>query len=256
MVIPYRTSFEQALSSARCRLELSIFRDRRDQIKQDSLSSQAFTWWFVLRTCMSTSLCTLIIMSRKHASDEMSTCFDFSLSCVYCLYHAGQPSSRPCLRQSAGLNSHFAVIEEIKANNTVPVVKPLHDGPYFVPLASILISLFSFALLLSPPFSKKHEWALDRFWFFSTLICLWLYHAGQPLSWRCLRRETGLNSQFAEIDGLKSNKTVEAVKPIRDGPYLWPRLSSILMPAGISNFTYWGKISIYNLAIIYIYPLT
>lgn len=76
----------------------------------------------------------------------MSTGFDFSLSCVYWLYNAGQPSSRPCLRQGAGLISHFAVIEEIKANNTVPVVKPLHDGPYFVPLASILISLVYFFL--------------------------------------------------------------------------------------------------------------
>jgi len=47
------------------------------------------------------------------------------------------------------------------------------------------------------------------------------------MSWPCLRRETGLNSQFAEIDAIKSNKTVKAVKPIRDGPYLWPRLSSI-----------------------------
>ena len=72
-------------------------------------------------------------MSRKHVSNEMSTGFDFSLSSVYCLYHAGQPSSRPCLRQGAGLNSHFAVIEEIKANKTVPVVKSLHDGSYFVP---------------------------------------------------------------------------------------------------------------------------
>ncbi|CAJ2676413.1 unnamed protein product [Trifolium pratense] len=40
----------------------------------------------------------------------------------------GQPSSRPSLRQDAGLSSHFAVIEEIKSNKTVPVVKPLHDG--------------------------------------------------------------------------------------------------------------------------------
>ncbi|KAK2439225.1 DDE family endonuclease [Trifolium repens] len=40
----------------------------------------------------------------------------------------GQPSSRSCLRQDAGLSSHFAVIEEIKSNKTVPVVKPLRDA--------------------------------------------------------------------------------------------------------------------------------
>ncbi|CAI8619614.1 unnamed protein product [Vicia faba] len=40
----------------------------------------------------------------------------------------GQPSSWPCLRQDAGLNSQFSKIEEIKPNKTVPVVKPLHDG--------------------------------------------------------------------------------------------------------------------------------
>ncbi|KAK2385265.1 DDE family endonuclease [Trifolium repens] len=78
----------------------------------------------------------------------------------------GQPSSRPCLRQDAGLSSHFAVIEEIKSNKTVPVVKPLCDG--------------------------------------------------QPPSRPCLRQDTDLNSQFAGIEAIKSNKTVPAVKPLRD----------------------------------------
>ncbi|XP_045822757.1 uncharacterized protein LOC123915614 isoform X3 [Trifolium pratense] len=78
----------------------------------------------------------------------------------------GQPSSRPSLRQDAGLSSHFAVIEEIKSNKTVPVVKPLHDG--------------------------------------------------QPPSRPCFRQDTDLNSQFAGIEAIKSNKTVPVVKPLRD----------------------------------------
>ncbi|CAL5214982.1 unnamed protein product [Lathyrus oleraceus] len=40
----------------------------------------------------------------------------------------GQPSSRPCLRRDAGLNSQLSEIEEIKPSKTVPIVKPLHDG--------------------------------------------------------------------------------------------------------------------------------
>ncbi|XP_058736023.1 uncharacterized protein LOC131608107 isoform X2 [Vicia villosa] len=40
----------------------------------------------------------------------------------------GQPSSKPCLRQGASLNSQPSEIEEIKPNKKVPVVKPLHDG--------------------------------------------------------------------------------------------------------------------------------
>ncbi|WJX48151.1 hypothetical protein P8452_34756 [Trifolium repens] len=47
---------------------------------------------------------------------------------IYPSIAKGQPSSRSCLRQDAGLSSHFAVIEEIKSNKTVPVVKPLRDA--------------------------------------------------------------------------------------------------------------------------------
>jgi hypothetical protein len=57
------------------------------------------------------------------------------------------------------------------------------------------------------------------------------YHAGQPPSRPCLRQDTDLNSQFAGIEAIKSNKTVPAVKPLRDGPYLWPMLSYILILA-------------------------
>ncbi|KAI5383381.1 hypothetical protein KIW84_070691 [Lathyrus oleraceus] len=45
-----------------------------------------------------------------------------------------------------------------------------------------------------------------------TLICLWLYYAGQPPSRACLPQDAGLNSQSA----LKSNKAVPVVKPLRD----------------------------------------
>ncbi|WJX54100.1 hypothetical protein P8452_40022 [Trifolium repens] len=39
---------------------------------------------------------------------------------------------------------------------------------------------------------------------------------GQPPSRPCLRQDTDLNSQFAGIEAIKSNKTVPAVKPLRD----------------------------------------
>ncbi|XP_024628103.1 uncharacterized protein [Medicago truncatula] len=117
----------------------------------------------------------------------------------------GQPSSRPCLRQGAGLNSHFAVIEELKANKTVPVVKPLHDGQ-----PSSRPCLRQGAGLIS------HFAVIEEIKANNTVPVVKPLHDEQPLSRPCLRRETGLNSPFAKIDVIKSNKTVEAVKPIRD----------------------------------------
>ncbi|CAK8579365.1 unnamed protein product [Lathyrus sativus] len=57
----------------------------------------------------------------------------------------GQPSSGPCLRKDAGLNSQFSEIEEIKPSKTVPVVKPLHD----------VNQILSF--LQDPTKAKSHE---------------------------------------------------------------------------------------------------
>lgn len=67
---------------------------------------------------------------------------------------------------------------------------------------------------------QKHIWNELSTGFNFTPNCLWLYHAGQPPSKPCPGQGAGFNSQFAEIEEIKSNKTVPLVKPLRDGSYL------------------------------------
>ncbi|GAU11841.1 hypothetical protein TSUD_75920 [Trifolium subterraneum] len=133
----------------------------------------------------------------------MLTGSDFSLICI-CLYHAEQQhSSKPCLRQDAGMNSHFSVIEEINSNKTV--VKPSREGqpssrPYLLQDAGL----------------GSHIAVIEEIKSNKTVPVVKPLRDGQPPSRPCLRQDTDLNSQFAGIEAIKSNKTVPVVKPLRD----------------------------------------